>query len=76
MTSYRTLKPFSAPKAGAVKKPGEQLQPKDEISPKVGEVVALGHLSPEAIAFLSEEGCIGPAEIPAPVESNSNKGGK
>ena len=60
--TYLTLKPFSCPKAGAVKRPGVQLQPVDEMSPGPGERVELGHLSAEAITFLTAEGCISPAE--------------
>lgn len=58
--TYLTLKPFSCPSPGSVKRPGIQLQQVDEMSPAPGERVELGHLSKDAIEFLTVQGCIKP----------------
>lgn len=56
---FEVLKPFSAPKPGVTKPAGAaQLQPKDEMEVSAGDVVELGHLSKDAIAFLEAEQCI------------------
>lgn len=70
---YLALKPFSCPKVGSVKRPGVQLQPVDEMSPAPGERVDLGHLSKDAIAFLTAEGCISPVEADKPSTKKGEK---
>lgn len=59
--NFTALKPFSAPKPGVTKPAGSaQLQPKDEMEIVVGQTYDLSHLSDEAVAFLTAEGCIAP----------------
>lgn len=71
--TYLTLKPFSCPSPGSVKRPGIQLQQSEEMSPAPGERVELGHLSKEAIAFLTAEGCISPVEAGKPSTKKGEK---
>lgn len=71
--NYRVIKPFSCPKPGVNPVKGIQLQQTDELSAPVGAVVDLGHLSAEAIQFLTAEGCITPAPAPDPVDKTSKR---
>lgn len=60
--TYRVKTGIHYPAPGHVPPPGERGDPKHEISPEIGSLVDLSHLSEVAVSFYLRNGCIEPVE--------------